>query len=117
MKSIKKGSVGGENFFPFAPVTINNMEDVPMGGEFFRVMLENAQDGVALIDAGGTTRYVSPSVESVLGYTPGESVGMDLFSLIHPDDLAGAKGLFTEALLLPGKVLKAEVRVKHRDGT
>ena len=36
----------------------------------FRALAENALDIVMVTDPDGTMRYVSPSVERVLGYTP-----------------------------------------------
>jgi PAS domain-containing protein len=41
----------------------------------FHALVQNAQDIVMVTDARGTIRYMSPSVERVLGYTPEEMVG------------------------------------------
>ncbi|HEY5038715.1 MAG TPA: PAS domain S-box protein, partial [bacterium] len=92
-------------------------ESVRRQEEFFRAMIENAQDGVMLIDADGKTRYASPSIEWILGYTQQERIGQDLFSLIHPEDLRIAKDLFTQSFNSSDKVFKAEFRTKHKGGS
>jgi PAS domain-containing protein len=43
-------------------------------------------------DPGGTIRYLSPSVERVLGYTPEEVVGTSTAEYVHPDDVERARG-------------------------
>ena len=40
----------------------------------------------------GTIRYLSPSVERVLGYTPEEVVGTSTAEYVHPDDVQRARG-------------------------
>ena len=52
----------------------------------FRSLIENALDVVAILKSDGTIRYVSPSVESVLGYTPDHMTGKSAFGFFHPED-------------------------------
>ncbi len=85
--------------------------------EFFRAMIENAQDVVMLIEANGKARYVSPSIESILGYTQQERIGKDFFSLAHPEDLGMARDFFAQSLKFPAQLFKSEFRIKHKDGT
>jgi PAS domain-containing protein len=54
--------------------------------EYFRALIDNAADLIAVLDAGGAIRYVSPSVERLLGLQPAEWIGRSAFDLIHPDD-------------------------------
>jgi PAS domain S-box-containing protein len=82
----------------------------------FRSLVQNASDVVAVLDADGGIRYISPSVERVLGYTPAELVGSSGFALIHPDDLQLGQSAFAEALHLAGVAPPLEVRMRHRDG-
>ena len=50
----------------------------------FRSLLQNASDIVAVLDPAGVYRYVSPSIEQVLGFSPDELSGRSFFlSLIH----------------------------------
>jgi len=53
----------------------------------FRALIERATDLVGLVDGEGTVRYVSPSLQPVLGYRPDEWEGRKVVDLIHPADL------------------------------
>ncbi len=59
--------------------------------------------GVVVIgDAGGVIQWVSPSVEEILGYPPGELVGRPGLGMVHPDDVAVIDETWQLALLEPG---------------
>jgi two-component system CheB/CheR fusion protein len=53
----------------------------------YQILLEKACDVVTLRDKDGKAIYISPRVESVLGYTPKEYGEMSFNDLIHPDDV------------------------------
>lgn len=53
---------------------------------YFRLLTENIADVVILLDPRGTLRYVSQSVELMLGYKPEELIGQPCFDLVHPED-------------------------------
>jgi CHASE3 domain sensor protein len=52
----------------------------------FRSLTENALDLITVVNADGTTRYVSPSHQRVLGYAPDTLLTGSFISLLHPDD-------------------------------
>jgi diguanylate cyclase (GGDEF)-like protein/PAS domain S-box-containing protein len=54
----------------------------------FSSLVQNSSDVVMVVDADSTMRYVSPSIERVLGYDPGELEGTRLTLLIHPEEKA-----------------------------
>lgn len=62
--------------------------------ERLRIVTENMSDLVCLHDPDGCFQYVTPSSESVLGYSPHELVGRDPLSLCHPDDRYHLQQLF-----------------------
>jgi PAS domain S-box-containing protein len=84
--------------------------------EHFRLLIENALDIITVIEADGTIRFESPSVERVLGFLPNEMIGRNAFELIHPDDLPGVLSVYVEALSAPGKSAGAEFRFRCADG-
>jgi len=43
--------------------------------ERFRLIAEHAHDMMALLDVEGSSRYLSPSCESILGNPPGALLG------------------------------------------
>ncbi|MGE0306843.1 MAG: PAS domain S-box protein, partial [Acidimicrobiia bacterium] len=53
----------------------------------YRLLTEQSNDIVAVIDASGQLSYVSPSVERTLGHRVDDLVGTWVFDLIHPEDV------------------------------
>lgn len=84
--------------------------------ELFRTLFENSVDCIALSDENGIVRYISPSVETILGYKPEEMRDRHPAEFIHPDDLEQKGHLFMELLKKPGSTVKIEWRKKHRNG-
>ena len=64
----------------------------------YRKLAAYSSDPVAIISLTGTTQYVSPSVERMLGYTPQERIGLNVFEGIHPDDRDRVNRAFREAV-------------------
>ena len=54
--------------------------------ERFRSLIEHAADVVTILNADGTIRYISPSIEPWLGYSSEELVGQPFTILLHPSD-------------------------------
>ncbi|HZT62807.1 MAG TPA: PAS domain S-box protein, partial [Burkholderiales bacterium] len=82
----------------------------------FRALIEMATDLVAIGTAKGEMTYVSPSIESICGYTPAEVLGRNFLEFVHPDDTPSASANLTELLRQPGKVLSSELRYRHKAG-
>jgi len=85
--------------------------------EYFRSLIEQAMDIIAVLDADGAVRYASPSVLPLLGYGAEELVGQYIFDLVHPDDVGPALRVFAEGVATRqgGRLLGLQVR--HKDGT
>jgi PAS domain S-box-containing protein len=52
-----------------------------------RRIFETSQDLILITDTRGTLVQVSPSAETILGYTPKEMIGRNASEFLHPDDL------------------------------
>ena len=85
--------------------------------EYFRSLIENASDAIAILNGDGTIGYQSPSYERVLAYTPEEEIGQDMFDNIHPDDAADVADGLARILEHPGDIVGVEARFRHRDGS
>jgi PAS domain S-box-containing protein len=81
-----------------------------------RPLIENATDIITVLNADGTRRYVSPSIERLLGYTPEELIGRNVFEVVHPDDAAELRRLFTAGVTHPGIVITKQFRIKAKNG-
>ncbi len=80
-------------------------------------LVQNASDVISIIDATGVVRYVSPSVERLLGYTPQECIGDAHSELIHPDDHTRLKAFFATLRTGVTPVPPLEARLRRCDGT
>jgi len=84
---------------------------------YYRAIVENQCDIVALIGLDGTIHYENAAVKQVLGYGRHERIGKNVFDFIHPDDLAGALRAFQAGLANPGSLQVLTVRARHKNGS
>jgi diguanylate cyclase (GGDEF)-like protein/PAS domain S-box-containing protein len=83
---------------------------------YFRSLVENARDVIHVINRDGTTRYITPSVERLLGWDADDLVGRSALDLVHPDDLARVVAALQADADSPGVAGTIEFRAVHRDG-
>ncbi|MBI5016277.1 MAG: PAS domain S-box protein [Deltaproteobacteria bacterium] len=83
---------------------------------FFRLIAENSDDLIAVLDRRGLFVYASPGYRDVLGYEPEELVGADALSFIHSDDRPNVVEKLAR-LLSDGTPDRAVFRNRHRDGS
>lgn len=83
--------------------------------QMLRQITDAMQDVVALTDPMGYLRYVTPSVERLLGYKPEQMLGQLAFDYLAPED--GAKAmLLAERSLAGGGGYRLEGRYRHAEG-
>lgn len=85
--------------------------------ERFRSLIENVLDVITILDLDGTIRYVSPSVEKVLGYLVIELVGKNIFEFIHDSDLNNTYYSLNKTIQIRGAAQPIEFRCCHKDGS
>ncbi len=83
----------------------------------FRSLIENALDIITVVDQQGTIHYASPSMERVLGYTPDDRTGTNMFGLLHPEDREHVIRKIFSSFDQPGSTNFFESRYRHRDGS
>ena len=96
---------------------IQAAEKIQRSEQHFRSLIENAQDIITILEADGTIRYESPSIEHVVGYKPDELIGKNAFDFIHPDDLPKVIEIFAEGSSTPGYTNALTLRFCHKDGS
>jgi diguanylate cyclase (GGDEF)-like protein/PAS domain S-box-containing protein len=84
--------------------------------ERYRVLVDNASDLVTLHAPDGSLRYVSPSVEPLLGYASAESLTLPLLSLIHPEDVGTARYNLQKFQAGEADAGVVTCRLRRRDG-
>ncbi len=85
--------------------------------ELLRSILDNTLDGITIMALDGRHLYVSSSIESIAGYSREEALSLNLFSLVHPEDMPRAMERLQWASGHPGAAMKDEFRCRHKDGT
>ncbi len=76
----------------------------------YRLLAENASDVVFRLTGDGRLAWLSPSITTLMGWTPEELEGSPFIDFVHPDD----HPLVSGGRPHPGNL---EVRVRTREGT
>jgi diguanylate cyclase (GGDEF)-like protein/PAS domain S-box-containing protein len=86
--------------------------------ERFRALVESGSDIIGIISASGIVRFISPSVTSVLGFTPDEILDKHISELIHPEETLKTDSTMSYVLTrASGEELKKyEFRLRHKEG-
>jgi PAS domain S-box-containing protein len=85
--------------------------------ERFVALARYASDLIVVLDPDATVRYVSPSIERLLGHEPSRIAGTSLLALVHPDDAPRAREFVSTSAARPGVTEPIAWRLLHRDGT
>lgn len=79
----------------------------------FRVIAENANDVIILINHKTEYLYVSPSIKEVYGFLPGEYMKKQAFHNVHPDDIALVEKNLMKAIQ-DKQTCTIRLRVEHK---
>lgn len=81
----------------------------------YRIITENTQDLIRVINLNNRIEYASPSHETVLGYPPEVYQGHLIFEMMHPDDVVRVKNEYAD-MALSRKPMQTEFRLKYANG-
>lgn len=74
----------------------NNIKEVQFANDRIQLLLKNASEVITIYETDGTIRYISPSVEKILGYTQDEMIGIKDIIYVHPSGLATYEQMFKD---------------------
>lgn len=95
-----------------------NKPNIRLNEALLQNLINHCVEGIAVISAEGKPLYTSPSVEKILGYSIDDIMQLDVFSLLHADDVAPVSEVIARAVACPGVSLKGHPsRMLHKDGT
>jgi PAS domain S-box-containing protein len=60
----------------------------------FRALVQNSNDIIFVLAGDGIIRYISPSVQRILGYSPEDISGTDIVIYLHPEDIDSIQNYF-----------------------
>ena len=84
-----------------------------------QLLLENAADVIAIVDADGSVAYMSPAVQSLLGRPSTAYVGRNAIDLADPRDqprLRAAVAAAGDANSVAGGFVDTDIRIQHSSG-
>jgi PAS domain S-box-containing protein len=82
----------------------------------FRGLIENALDGIAIINPDLTIRYQSPSMERMTGRKAEDRIGKDPLEFCHPDDVLEVGEAFLPLFENRIHTVHTEFRYRHKSG-
>lgn len=85
--------------------------------ERFRSLVQNASDMILVLGIDGTLRYVSPSVEHVLGHKVEDIIVNDGSNILHPDDEERVQEFIADAVKCPDITSSVELRLRYANGS
>jgi PAS domain S-box-containing protein len=80
----------------------------------YRDLVENISDVIYSIDADGVVTYISPAIESFLGYSPSEIIGTPFIEFVYKKDWPRTRKRFEETL--SGDIKPSEYRIVDKFG-
>ncbi len=93
---------------------LERTKQLAMSEERFRLLAENASDVISRTTPDGVYLYISPSVETMLGYKPEEMIGQNRSRFILPSDIEELNRHLVAGNHSTNKL--ATIKVKHKEG-
>lgn len=87
------------------------------GEERFRILVENASEGICLLAPDGVIFYASRPASRILGSGLQDLVGRQAVDMVHEEDRERLAWIVADCLSKPGIPVHADCRVRHREGT
>jgi PAS domain S-box-containing protein len=85
--------------------------------EFFRSLIEDTSDIIAILNRDGTIRHESPSISRSLGYPSEGLVGRHLFTMLPEGEVPTMQTIFSTILETRGMVKPIRIIMQKSDGT
>ncbi len=83
----------------------------------YRLLAEHAEDIISVHDTDALIEYISPSVETVLGYAPAEVTGRNIMEFVVPEDQQQFAGIHDGKANRPPGLLLLRYRMLHKNGS
>lgn len=85
--------------------------------ERYKLITENSNDIVSLMDLNGNYVFITPSIKDTMGYTADEMLGRNTMEFVHPNDVDWITESMGEAIENKLKEGEAVFRFKHKNGS
>ncbi|MBP1468500.1 PAS domain S-box protein [Candidatus Chloroploca sp. M-50] len=122
INAVPRFFTGGEKpyqvFATFEDITERKQAEdkLRLAEQRYRALIENAPDGIVLMNVDGSLKYASPSTEWIMGFGSDEVLGLNPFELTHPDDRDMVLEKLAELLRNPTYVPTIQYRFQKKNG-
>jgi PAS domain S-box-containing protein len=93
------------------------IEEVNRTQKRMQLLLENASEIITIYEEDESIRYMSPSVETILGYGAKELIGNSDIDKVHPDHKAIYKDFFRKMKESPDEKMTVQYEYKAKNGS
>jgi PAS domain S-box-containing protein len=93
------------------------VEEVNRTQKRMQLLLENASEVITIYEEDETIRYISPSVETILGYGQKEMISKSDIDKVHPEFRAVWKDIFKKMLEHPDEKITVQYEYRAKDGS
>jgi PAS domain S-box-containing protein len=93
------------------------VEEVNRTQKRMQLLLENASEVITIYEEDETIRYISPSVETILGYGQKEMIAKSDIDKVHPDHRNIWKDIFRRMLEHPEEKITVQYEYRAKDGS
>ncbi len=94
----------------------DQIEEVNRTQKRMQLLLENASEVITIYEENENIRYISPSVESIMGYTQAEMVGKNDLANIHEEGLEDYHNMFKHLIGSPFEQVTIQYQYKTKSG-
>ena len=84
--------------------------------KYFRALIENSNEGIAVVNLHGEILYVSPTINKVLGCIDEEMMRDGYFKFVHPEYAEVAQEIFQNFVSGGVEFRNVEIKMKHKNG-
>jgi PAS domain S-box-containing protein len=92
------------------------IEEVNRTQNRMQLLLENASEVITIYEEDETIRYISPSVEPILGYTQKEMIGSSDADKVNKEHVEEFRGMFKTLLDRPDEQMTIQYEYMSKDG-
>lgn len=92
------------------------IEEVNRTQKRMQLLLENASEVITIYEKDGTVRYISPSVQKILGYSQNELIGVKDIIHVNPEGVESVNSMFKELLEKPFESVTIQYSYNRKTG-
>jgi PAS domain S-box-containing protein len=94
----------------------DQIEEVNRTQNRMQLLLENASEVIAIYEKEGSIRYISPSVEKILGYTQNDLIGSNDKEHVVPEGVDQFENMFKQVIANPFDSFTVQYEYIKKDG-